>query len=568
MKRSLIITTAAALGVLGSATNALAGTASLSGSNIGYTAPAGETNLLTVSQSATAIVFTDTGAAVTAGAGCTAMGANAASCAIPPNLNLVYASLGDGNDTATMADSVVGPSGSGFQLLGGAGNDTLTGGENIGDYLSGDDGNDTLNARAGNDGLSGGIGNDSEVGGLGNDTFGGEAGTDTIDGGPGRDTLTLRATPDGADTISLGADRDRLDARERTSPLVLTMDGVADDGEAGEGDNIGADVEDVEGGQAANRMVGTQTGAPTRMQGGPGNDSITGGPGTDSISSGAGNDTISSGEGTDQIFDGSGADTIATGAGDDEIDASFDDGSADVMSGGSGTDRVTFTERLTPIAVSLDDVANDGRAGENDNVAADVEDVVGTAFNDTLSGSSSSNQLDGGGGSDTLSGLGGSDSLTGGRGNDLLNGGLDTDTLDGGDGADRIASRDISADDVSCGGAVDTVLADRFDQLRACESVSTGTVIGTSRSRNIAGRVKVSITCPAAEEASCRGTVRLSQRRGIGSRAFIIPAGATKVVTVRLAMARRSARGRATATATFIDANGAVLTTTRRITIR
>lgn len=568
MNRHLVITAAAAIGAFGVSAPALAGTASVTGTNISYTAPAGQTNLLTVSQTATAIVFVDTGAPVTAGAGCTALAANAASCAIPPSLNLVVATLNDLNDSATLDNSVVGPSDSGFQLLGGPGNDTLTGGENIDEALSGEDGNDTLNGRAGDDFLLGGPGNDTATGGAGDDRFAADPGDDVVDGGAGRDTLTLGPSADGADRINLGADSDRLDARQRTMPLTLTMDGIADDGATGEGDNVGADVEDVEGGRAADRIVASQTGSSTEIQGDGGNDSIIGGPGADFITGNDGNDTIVAGAGDDSIESDRGADSIDAGAGDDRVDTSFDDASSDTIRGGPGTDLVTYARAPAAVTVTLDDVANDGHSGENDNVASDVEDVVGTAYADTLVGNAAANQFEGGEGNDTLTGFAGSDGLSGGRGNDTINGGRDLDTLDGGFGADRIISRDASADDVICGGAVDIVLADGLDQLRACESVSRGAVIMTSRAPNLGGRVTVAVHCPAVEGAACSGSLRLSQRRRIGSRTFTIPAGATTRVTVRLARANRLTRGRTTATATFRDANLTLVTTTRRITIR
>ena len=55
--------------------------------------------------------------------------------------------------------------------------------------------------------------------------------------------------------------------------------------------------------------------------------------------------------------------------------------------------------------MSLDGVANDGVPGENDSV--DAEGVIGTVFDDTLTGGAGPDRLDGDKGNDTIAGLGG-----------------------------------------------------------------------------------------------------------------------------------------------------------------
>ena len=81
--------------------------------------------------------------------------------------------------------------------------------------------------------------------------------------------------------------------------------------------------------------------------------------------------------------------------------------------------------------VTLDGLANDGAAGENDNVGPDndVEDVCWGGTRATRSSETTlANQLDPRIGNDTLRGGSGNDELIGGRGQ--------TDNLDGGPGAD------------------------------------------------------------------------------------------------------------------------------------
>ncbi|MFL6843435.1 MAG: M10 family metallopeptidase C-terminal domain-containing protein [Allosphingosinicella sp.] len=103
-------------------------------------------------------------------------------------------------------------------ILGGSGNDTLTGtstadyidannrpghlGDADSDTLNGAAGDDFLFGRAGDDILNGGADNDTLDGGAGNDTLNGGSGNDSIDGGSGIDTAIVGTgavyTPNGS----------------------------------------------------------------------------------------------------------------------------------------------------------------------------------------------------------------------------------------------------------------------------------------------------------------------------------------------------------------------------------
>ncbi|RZJ25298.1 MAG: calcium-binding protein, partial [Brevundimonas sp.] len=117
--------------------------------------------------------------------------------------------------------------------------------------------------------------------------------------------------------------------------------------------------------------------------------------------------------GDDTQSGGNGNDTFVGGAGDDTIN------------GGPGADTVTYSTAPTGVIVRLNhgDVPNDGFGGTD--TITGVENVTGTAFNDTLVGAGGSNVLIGGAGYDILLGLGGDDVLIGGSGaaNELYGGG-------------------------------------------------------------------------------------------------------------------------------------------------
>ncbi|WP_430012935.1 calcium-binding protein [Microcystis ichthyoblabe FBCC-A1114] len=70
--------------------------------------------------------------------------------------------------------------------------------------------------------------------------------------------------------------------------------------------------------------------------------------------------------------------------------------------------------------------------------AGDSYNIVGSNFNDTLSGGSVADTLFGGDGNDSLNGSGGADTLHGDNGNDTLLGGNGSDSLDGDAGNDSL----------------------------------------------------------------------------------------------------------------------------------
>ena len=97
-----------------------------------------------------------------------------------------------------------------------------------------------------------------------------------LTGGDGYDRFDGRG---GADTIVGGDGYDLADYSSRTAPLSLTLDGVANDGEAGEQDSL--DVEDLRGGAGADTLLGDDE--ENYLDGGPGADVMRGGAGFDFV---------------------------------------------------------------------------------------------------------------------------------------------------------------------------------------------------------------------------------------------------------------------------------------------
>ena len=210
--------------------------------------------------------------------------------------------------------------------------------------------------------------------------------------------------------------------------------------------------------ESAGAIVGTAgddtlVGTPGRdyICGLGGNDVLTGYQGNDILDGGAGNDTLRGAADNDILLGGAGNDTLFPGAG------------MDVLQGGDGIDLADYSY-FVDVSVSLNDVANDGYAGKNDNVKTDVENVLGGAGNDTLTGSPQANTLTGGAGDDLLIGYQGNDVLHGGDGNDTLRGAADNDIMFGGAGDDTLFPGD-GTDDLSGGAGTDTADYSYFEDV-------------------------------------------------------------------------------------------------------
>ncbi len=153
------------------------------------------------------------------------------------------------------------------------------------------------------------------------------------------------------------------------------------------------------------------------------------------VETGDGNDSIN--HRTDfpaRLLAGSGSDTVNGSAAPEWIDLGPGDDHAQVLGGtddvvgGSGVDRVTYGA-IDDLKVFLDDIANDGAAGENSNIHSDVENLTGSHGNDLLVGTAGPNRIDGGQGNDKLVLMGGDDLAIAGGGSDVMSGGPGIDTV-------------------------------------------------------------------------------------------------------------------------------------------
>jgi hypothetical protein len=183
---------------------------------------------------------------------------------------------------------------------------------------------------------------------------------------------------------------------------------------------------------------------------------ISGGDGSDALAGGARGDIITGGDNNDDIDGFPGNDQLSGGDGNDELRPNT---GTDTMVGGDGIDTAAYGQRVSP-SFSLDGLPNDGGAGENDLIGADIENVE--AATEDLSQTAT---IVGDGRANRLTVTYGRANITGGEGPDVLEGSSQNDTIN---------SRDGSPDTVICNGGTDTVLADTLDTVSpSCENVQT-----------------------------------------------------------------------------------------------
>jgi Ca2+-binding RTX toxin-like protein len=152
--------------------------------------------------------------------------------------------------------------------------------------------------------------------------------------------------------------------------------------------------------------------------------------------------------GGDSLFGTSTGDTISGLGGNDSLKGF---GGADFIDGGAGIDTVFYGDSSAGVSINLATGRCFGGSAEGDTLVS-IENVFGSNFNDTITGTSGANQLHGGEGNDVIKGGGGNDFLDGGNGNDILVSTIwDACTLDGGAGDDTF--KGSGAADVLIGGA-------------------------------------------------------------------------------------------------------------------
>jgi len=207
----------------------------------------------------------------------------------------------------------------------------------------------------------------------------------------------------------------------------------------------------------------------------------TGGELRGAVHGGFGADHLVGGADDDVLFGEEGDDVIRGEAGDDVIQGGR---GRNLINGGEGRDTLTYAGVLSGVELDLEE--GRARGGSLDEIS-NIEDVLGSDWNDAFRGDGHDNLLFGDDGDDVLDGRGGTDVLVGGRGNDILSGGAGDDifVFGSGDEHDQIVDFGVgdridihgytSAQSISQVGA-DTVIRLSATDLITLQGVDLSTV--------------------------------------------------------------------------------------------
>lgn len=244
------------------------------------------------------------------------------------------------------------------------------------DNLKGTSGADKIYGYGGQDAIEGGRGNDLIYGGSGNDTLEGNSGNDTLYGNSGQDELYG------------GAGNDVLHA----------------------GENKGSGNDELSGGSGNDILYGSTTLGTSTL----GNCVLNGGSGNDIFYVLTKGTSVDAGTGDDLIYAGMGK----------PMKESYISG----LDGGDGNDTISFIKAKSGVVTELNyftlyyegKLIEPGGAAAGERYHRNIENAIGSNYNDTLWGGEAINKLSGGKGNDFLDGLAGADILTGGAGADIF----------------------------------------------------------------------------------------------------------------------------------------------------
>jgi len=212
--------------------------------------------------------------------------------------------------------------------------------------------------------INGGVANDTIITGMQNDT---------VDGRDGKDTLDYSA-------------QDNLDSDKGIDADLSTATGTVVKKYADNTDTV-SNIENVTGTQDNDNIVGS--GAANVLLGEAGNDTLRGLAGSDTLDGGAGNDMLEGGA------------------------------AADSINGGAGNDTASYENATGGVTVDLDNGNGNGEASgaDGNDTLYNIENVKGSAHDDTITGDSGDNTLEGLAGDDHFYVSAGTDTIDGGSNN-------------------------------------------------------------------------------------------------------------------------------------------------------
>lgn len=321
-------------------------------------------------------------------------------------------------------DEIIGSNTAADVIEGGAGADTLDGRDS--DPMLDDSGvyaSDTVSYEGSSKAVTVSLGKD----GFTTIGKGGDAENDqivnfeNIIGSAHADTLTIAENGlieggAGADVMTAGSDGGGLSYESSSAAVTVTLAAAGKTGTGSGGDAKGdkyTGFDTVIGSDYNDKLTGNDF-----------DNGLLGGTGDDVLSGGKGDDTLVG----DNVFSYSflgnttvypfgkaylgGNDTLAGGDGDDYLIGGI---GSDVIDGGKGLDTASYQSSGAAVTISLGNrgaaAVQTGGDASGDKLTA-VEGIIGSAFDDKITGNDLDNLIEGGAGKDTLTGGTGSDTVS------------------------------------------------------------------------------------------------------------------------------------------------------------
>jgi Ca2+-binding RTX toxin-like protein len=139
-----------------------------------------------------------------------------------------------------------------------------------------------------------------------------------------------------------------------------------------------------------------------------GDDVLLGGAQDDSLHGGNGNDVLSGGAGNNDLYGDNGDDILFSGQGNEVLD------------GGAGNNTASYALAESGVTVSTAQLGPQHTGGAGTDTLINIQNLIGSDYNDHLTGDYEANTINGGLGNDVLVGGLGNDTLMGGAGNDTF----------------------------------------------------------------------------------------------------------------------------------------------------
>lgn len=196
---------------------------------------------------------------------------------------------------------------------------------------------------------------------------------------------------------------------------------------------------------------------------------------------GSGDDVVTGNAVTNYLEGRNGDDDLRGNGGNDILEGGA---GADRLDGGEGMDWASYRDSSTGVTVNLADETLIGAHAEGD-VLINIENIIGSAYADVLTGDDGANSLEGGPGADSLAGGAGEDTASYARSSAGVTVRLHSSETQGGDAEGDTFAAMVTVDYAGSDGTTRQETVPDIEHLRG--SVYADTLAGDSRTNNLAG---------------------------------------------------------------------------------